>query len=169
VWTSSWCTTFNWNICRNCVCLTECRGLITRYRPSWPSFFLTPLSWVLLEKLPFPQLLKGFAIYYGTRKFISVHKSPPLVPIPSEISPVHSAPPISPIIILSPLSLLLEDKSRLMGSPCCLCVSESHPLTFAFLNQSLWNSYVYHGNRAHLNGVLHKSLPSVCVFVCVCC
>jgi hypothetical protein len=27
--------------------------------------------------------------------------------------------------------------------------------------------YVYHGTRAHLNGVLHKSIPSVCVFVCV--
>jgi hypothetical protein len=27
--------------------------------------------------------------------------------------------------------------------------------------------YVYHGNRAHLSGVLHKSLPSVCVSVCV--
>jgi hypothetical protein len=27
--------------------------------------------------------------------------------------------------------------------------------------------YVYHGTWAHLNGVLHKSLPSVCVSVCV--
>jgi hypothetical protein len=27
--------------------------------------------------------------------------------------------------------------------------------------------HVYHGNWAHLGGVLHKSLPSVCVSVCV--
>jgi hypothetical protein len=27
--------------------------------------------------------------------------------------------------------------------------------------------YAYHGTWAHLNGVLHKSLPSVCVSVCV--
>jgi hypothetical protein len=27
--------------------------------------------------------------------------------------------------------------------------------------------YVYHDTRAHLNGVLHKSLPSVCMSVCV--
>jgi hypothetical protein len=27
--------------------------------------------------------------------------------------------------------------------------------------------YVYHGTWAHLNGVFHKSLPSVCVPVCV--
>jgi hypothetical protein len=27
--------------------------------------------------------------------------------------------------------------------------------------------YVYHGTWAHLNGVLHKSLPSVCVCVCI--
>jgi hypothetical protein len=25
--------------------------------------------------------------------------------------------------------------------------------------------YVYHGTWAHLNGVLHKSLPSVCLYV----
>jgi hypothetical protein len=27
--------------------------------------------------------------------------------------------------------------------------------------------YVYHGTRAHLSAVLHKSLPSVCVSMCV--
>jgi hypothetical protein len=30
----------------------------------------------------------------------------------------------------------------------------------------LWN-FVYHGIWAHLNGVLHKSLSSVCVSICV--
>jgi hypothetical protein len=38
--------------------------------------------------------------------------------------------------------------------------------TFEHLNQSLWN-VVYHANGVHLNGVLHKSLPSVCVSLCV--
>jgi hypothetical protein len=32
--------------------------------------WLTPWRWALLEKPPFPQLLKSFPIYYGTRTFI---------------------------------------------------------------------------------------------------
>jgi hypothetical protein len=41
---------------------------------------------------------------------------------------------------------------------------------YSLLN--VWTSlyetyYVYHGTWVHLNGVLHKSLPSVCVSVCV--
>jgi hypothetical protein len=35
------------------------------------------------------------------------------------------------------------------------------PSTFECLNQYLWD-YVYRGSWTHLNGVLHKSLPSVC-------
>jgi hypothetical protein len=27
--------------------------------------------------------------------------------------------------------------------------------------------YIYYGTQANLNGVLHKSLPSVCVLACV--
>jgi hypothetical protein len=49
-----------------------------------------------------------------------------------------------------------------MRSPCWLCIS--------FIN--FWTSlyetwYVYHVTWSHLSGVLHKSLPSVCVFICV--
>jgi hypothetical protein len=43
----------------------------------------------LLEKLPVVQLLKNFPAFYGTRRFITVHKSPPLVPILSQINPIH--------------------------------------------------------------------------------
>jgi hypothetical protein len=47
-----------------------------------------------------------------------------------------------------------------------LGLSDHPPPTFEYPNQSLRTSYVPHGNWVHLNGVLHKSLPSVCVFVC---
>jgi hypothetical protein len=40
-------------------------------------------------------------------------------------------------------------------------------IPFECLNASLCNWYVYHGNWAHINGIFHKSLTSVCVFVCV--
>jgi uncharacterized membrane protein len=55
-----------------------------------------------------------------------------------------------------------------MRSPCCLCVCVSPLLTSEFLNQffnETW--FVYHGTRANLSGVIYKSLPSVCVSVCV--
>jgi hypothetical protein len=32
---------------------------------------------------------------------------------------------------------------------------------------NFWMPYVYHGTGAHLSGVLHKSLPSVCVCMCI--
>jgi hypothetical protein len=48
-----------------------------------------------------------------------------------------------------------------MRSPSCVSMSPSPP-TFNCLNQSLWNLLC-----AHLNGVLYKSLPPVCVSVCV--
>jgi hypothetical protein len=51
-----------------------------------------------------------------------------------------------------------KNRSRLMQSPCNLCVYVSPLSTFE-------NWYVYHGSWAHLNGVLHKSLPSVCVCI----
>jgi hypothetical protein len=50
-----------------------------------------------------------------------------------------------------------------------VCVSVYHP-THQPQNTSTNHSetwYVYHGTWAHLNGVLHKSIPSVCVSVCV--
>jgi hypothetical protein len=50
-----------------------------------------------------------------------------------------------------------------MKSPCCLCVC-----LYVYLSLKLSKAwivpyeicYVYHGTRAHLNSVLHKSLPS---------
>jgi hypothetical protein len=54
-----------------------------------------------------------------------------------------------------------------MRSPSCLCVCVS---SYQLLNAltSLYETwYVYHGTLAHLTYVLHKSLPSVFVSVCV--
>jgi hypothetical protein len=50
-----------------------------------------------------------------------------------------------------------------------LCVCVFPLLTFEWLNQSkLYETwYAYHGTWAHLNGVFHKSLPSVYVSVWV--
>jgi len=42
---------------------------------------ITPWSRVLLEELTVTQLVKKFPAFYGTRKFISFHKCPPLVHI----------------------------------------------------------------------------------------
>jgi hypothetical protein len=53
-----------------------------------------------------------------------------------------------------------------------VCVSANTPPPSHLLNAST-NVYetlyvrVYHCTRAHLNGVLHKSLPSFCVSVCI--
>jgi hypothetical protein len=53
-----------------------------------------------------------------------------------------------------------------MRSPYCVSVYPPYQLLNAWTNISeTW--YVYHGTWAHLNGVLHKSLPSVCVPACV--
>jgi hypothetical protein len=48
-----------------------------------------------------------------------------------------------------------------------VCLWIPPPLTFEWQNQSLWNMVHIYGTWAYLNGVLHKSLPSVCVSVCV--
>jgi hypothetical protein len=45
-----------------------------------------------------------------------------------------------------------------------VCLSVNPTLLRTILYET-W--YVYHDTSAHLNGVLHKSLPSVCVSVCV--
>jgi hypothetical protein len=68
--------------------------------------------------------------------------------------------------IFSLLSLLWKNKSRLMRSPCWVSVYPSYQLLNGWTNlYETW--YVYHGTWVHLNGVLHKSLPSVCVSICV--
>jgi hypothetical protein len=55
-----------------------------------------------------------------------------------------------------------------MRSPCFLCICESGCLyACESLNQSLLNFWnLHHGTWTHFNGVLHKSLPPVCVHVC---
>jgi hypothetical protein len=45
-------------------------------------------SWALLEKRPTVQRLKNFLAFYGTSRFITVFKSPPLIPILSQINPI---------------------------------------------------------------------------------
>jgi hypothetical protein len=44
-------------------------------------------------------------------------------------------------------------------------VSVNTPVNVKMPESRLYETrYVYHGNRADLNGVFHKSLPSVCVY-----
>jgi hypothetical protein len=57
-----------------------------------------------------------------------------------------------------------------MGSPCCLCVCIfvcPPQWSFQCLNQSLRNLAYTSWQRAHLNGVFNKSLPSFYVSICV--
>jgi hypothetical protein len=68
-----------------------------------------------------------------------------------------------PSFIFGLFSLFWKEKSRLMRSPCYLWIP-LYQLSNAWTN--LYKTlYVYHGAWAHLNGVLQKSLPSVCVSV----
>jgi len=54
------------------------------------TYLHTPWSEVRLQKLTGFQLVKKFPEFYGTRKFITAFTSaPPLVPILSQINPVH--------------------------------------------------------------------------------
>jgi hypothetical protein len=58
--------------------------------------------------------------------------------------------------------------SRCSLCVCVLCVSAYPPLlTFEALTNLSENWYVYHGTWAHLNGLIKKSLPSVCVYMCI--
>jgi hypothetical protein len=52
-----------------------------------------------------------------------------------------------------------------MRSPYCLCVCMSVN-TWTNLYET-WYFYVYYDTWTHLSGVLRKSLPSVCVTVCL--
>jgi hypothetical protein len=52
-----------------------------------------PCSTILLEKLTITQLVKKFSVTYGTQRFIIVFTtSPLLVPILSQMHPVHTFP-----------------------------------------------------------------------------
>ena len=52
---------------------------------------LTPYSTILLEKLTDSQLVKKFPAFYGTRRYITAFTCVRhLVPIPSQLVPVHT-------------------------------------------------------------------------------
>ena len=53
---------------------------------------LTPASRVLLEKAAVPQLVKSFPAFYGRRNFFTTAQHHLLVPILSQINPVHARP-----------------------------------------------------------------------------
>jgi hypothetical protein len=65
------------------------------------------------------------------------------------------------------LSLFKQNKSRLMRSPSCLCVCI--PCINFWMSEPIVMKLVilYHGTWAHLNNVLHKWIPSVCVYICI--
>jgi hypothetical protein len=52
-----------------------------------------------------------------------------------------------------------------MLSSCCLYISPYQLLNACTNLYETW--YAYRWNWAHLNGVLHKTLPSVCVCMCI--
>jgi hypothetical protein len=116
------------------------------------------LSWILLEKPPVARLLKNFAKFYGIWKFITVFTRA----FHWALSWVRSIPP--PLAI----SLFWKNGSGLMRSPFSLYIRPP-PSTFEWPNQYLWNLVctVYYGTWTHLNSLRHKSLPSVCVCMCI--
>jgi hypothetical protein len=73
----------------------------------------------------------------------------------------------------SPLSLFWKkNRSRLMRSTYCLYVRVYvYPpphIHFWMLEPNLYKTwYVYHATWGHLNGVLHKSLPRVSIYMCI--
>jgi hypothetical protein len=73
----SWCIYIYPDIKSGCQC------------PWYITIELTPCSRALLEKPAVTQPLNNFPTFYGTQRFITVHKSPPLVPVQNQMDPVH--------------------------------------------------------------------------------
>jgi hypothetical protein len=76
-----------WYVCRaeGSLYLLDFYGDIHIYKTN------SPWSWALLEKPPVAQLLKNFRTFYGTSKVhYCVHKSPPFIPILSQMNAVHT-------------------------------------------------------------------------------
>jgi len=59
---------------------------------------LNPLSKVLFGKPTVTQPVKKFPAFYRTQRFITMFMSPSLVPIVSQMHPVHTFPPYFPTI-----------------------------------------------------------------------
>jgi hypothetical protein len=55
-----------------------------------------------------------------------------------------------------------------MRTLCCLCVCMCSPSQLSNASFNFYETrYVYNGTWTHFNGVLHKSLPSICVCICI--
>jgi hypothetical protein len=67
-----------------------------------------------------------------------------------------------------PAFLILKRKWKVgLCDHHAVCVSSPHKLLNAWISRYK-TRYLYHGTWDHLNGVLHKSLPSVCgIYVCI--
>jgi len=121
------------------------------------SNYLTPWSRVLLEKLTVTQLVKKFPALYGNRRFITMSKSPPMVPILIQMNSFHNLPhyilKIHPKMIFS--SRLSSSESSLpfkypnqnflvflISRVCATCPANLFFLDFISLRIFSWNSDV---------------------------
>jgi hypothetical protein len=57
---------------------------------------LTPWWRVLLEKLTVAQIIQKFPVFHETQRFIPCSQQPEMVPILSQMNPVHTFPPYFP-------------------------------------------------------------------------
>jgi hypothetical protein len=176
---------------RVCVVLYVGIGLAKGRSPAQgvlPTVYTYLRSWALLEKPPIVQPLKNFPAFNGTRRFITVFtralhwslfwarsiqstpshctslKSPPLVPILSQIDPVHAIPLYLSNIYFNIVSIFLV-VSFLLASPSisymhsssphsCYMPCPSHPLLI----------YVWRGVRV-MKLLIMQFSPISCHFI----
>jgi hypothetical protein len=116
-------------------------------------------TWILIEFV-----FSVCCVVFGKRKFsFSITSASKHIYI--QYINDHISPNIRRVFSL--LSLFWKYKNTPMRSPCmCVCIPPPHQLLYGWT--SLYEAwYVYHGTWAHLNGAIHKSLPSVCVSICI--